>query len=165
MGIFDNIENATFNDGGNYFKAGSYDVEVVKLKVGVNRKKNNYFAADLKIIGCSPNCGMEVNEIGNWYTSDLHDSFLGNVKSFATALLSIHGPVDPKAITNEVIEGLVEKDGAAMVGARLRLDVRMEATKSGGTFSKHIWRPAGATHTDAKTEQVSNGAGSVIATA
>jgi hypothetical protein len=144
MSIFDKIEAATFSEGGNYIKPGAYDLEVVKLKIGQTRKKENFFAASFKVLGTSnPDC--RVGEVVDWFCSDKHDSFLGNVKQFAVALLSAAGPVAPDAITSQLMDGLVDKDGAAVAGSRIRVQVTMVPTKAGGTFSRHLWLPAGAT--------------------
>lgn len=144
MSIFDKIAEATYTEGGNYIRPGNYDLEVVKLKVGVTRKKANFFAANFKVLGSSnPEC--RVGEVVDFFTSDVHDSFLGNVKQFAVALLSSAGPVAPDAITSQLMDGLVDKDGAAVAGSRIRVQVTLVPTKAGGTFSRHLWLPAGAT--------------------
>ena len=143
MSVFDSIENASFSEGGNYLHQGAYDLEIVKVKLGKTRKNNNFVAVDVKILGTTSD--MRIGEIGNWFTSDMHDSFLGNVKQFCVALLSASGPIDPSSINSAVVEGICKDDGAAIVGSRIRLQVTMVPTQKGGTFSRHTWLPAGAT--------------------
>ena len=143
MSIFDRIEDATFSEGGNYLHEGAYDLEIVKVKVAKTRKNHDFFAVDVKILGTTSD--MRIGEIGNWFTSTQHDSFLGNVKQFCTALLSASGPIDPASINAEVVDGIAKDNGAAVVGSRIRLQVTQVPTKAGGTFSRHTWLPAGAT--------------------
>lgn len=143
MSVFDNIDKATFSEGGNYLRSGSYDLEISKVKLGKTRKGHNFVAVDVKILGTTSD--MSIGEIGNWFTSDQHDSFLGNVKQFCVALLSTGGPIDQGSITSEVVDGICKDDGAAVVGSRIRLQVTIVPTQKGGTFSRHTWLPAGAT--------------------
>jgi hypothetical protein len=145
MSVFDGIAEATYNEGGNYLHPGSYDLEIVKLKVGQTRKKDDFFAADLKILGTTSD--MRIGEIANFFTSTKQERalFLGNVKGFAKALLSATGEIDDGAITPEVMDGICDKNGAAVVGARIRVQVTQVPTLAGGTYSRHTWMPAGAT--------------------
>jgi hypothetical protein len=41
------------------------------------------------------------------------------------------------------MESLVDKGGEAVVGTRLKVQVTAVPTKSGGTYSKHLWFPLG----------------------
>ena len=143
MGVFDKIGEATFSEGGNYFRPGAYDLEIVKVKQDQTRKNHDFVAVDCKILGTTSD--MHIGEIGNWFTSNQHDSFLGNVKQFCYALLSSSGSVDANSITPEIVESICKDNGAAVVGSRIRLQVTQVSTQKGGTFSRHTWLPAGAT--------------------
>ena len=149
MSIFDRIESATFSEGGNYLKQGNFDLEITKIKLGKTRKLEDYFAVDFKIIGTS-STEMQIGEAVNWFQGFKHDSALGNIKQFVTALLASAGPVAPDAITAAFMDALVDKDGAAVAGSRIRVQVTPVPTKTGGTFSRHLWLPAGATETAAQ---------------
>lgn len=157
MSVFDGIETAQlWENKGAYLPPGSYDLEVVALKAAKTRKGEAFFAADLKVLGTS-NKDVTIGAIHNWFTGAKHDSFLSNVKSFVVALLSANGTViDPTQINADVMDSLVDRDGATVAGSRIRCDVRLVDTKSGGKFSAHVWRAAGATAAPAKEEQVAN---------
>jgi len=143
MGVFSGIENAKSTEGGNYLHAGIYDVEVVRLSVGQTRKGVNFFAADLRVLGTN-NPDHRVGEIVNWFVGFDKDAALGNVKAFAVACLSSEGAIDPATITEQVMNALCEKGGEAVAGTKLKVQVTPVATKSGGTYSKHMWFPIGA---------------------
>jgi hypothetical protein len=143
MGVFAGIEEAKSTEGGNYLKPGMYDVEVVRLSVGKTRKGVPFFAADLRILGTN-NPDHRIGEVANWFVGFDKDAALGNVKAFAVAMLSSEGSVDPASITEAVMESLVDKGGEAVAGTRVKVQVTIVETKSGGTFSKHLWFPAGA---------------------
>jgi hypothetical protein len=143
MGLFSGIENAKATEGGNYLKPGLYDVEVVRVATGQTRKKVDFFAADLRVVG-SNNPDHRAGEVVNWFVGFDKEPALGNVKAFAVACLSSEGPIDPASITEEVMNGLVEKGGEAVAGTRLKVQVTLVDTKGGGKYSKHLWFPAGA---------------------
>ena len=143
MGLFSGIENAKATEGGNYLKPGLYDVEVVRLATGQTRKKVDFFAADLRVVG-SNNPDHRVGEVVNWFVGFDKEPALGNVKAFAVACLSSEGPIDPASITEAVMNGLVEKGGEVVAGTRLKVQVTLVDTKGGGKYSKHLWFPAGA---------------------
>lgn len=142
MGVFSGIENAKSTEGGNYLKPGIYDVEVVRLSVGTTRKQVPFFTADLRILG-SNNPDHRVGEVANWFVGFDKDAALGNVKAFAVACLSSEGAVDPASITEKVMESLVDKGGEAVAGTQLKVQVTQVPTKTGGTYSKHLWFPIG----------------------
>ena len=143
MGLFSGIENAKATEGGNYLKPGLYDVEVVRLATGVTRKKVDFFAADLRVIGTN-NPDHRPGEVVNWFVGMDKEPALGNIKAFAVACLSSEGAIDPASITEDVMNGLVEKGGEAVAGTRLKVQVTLVDTKGGGKYSKHLWFPAGA---------------------
>jgi hypothetical protein len=143
MGLFSGIENAKATEGGNYLKPGLYDVEVVRITTGQTRKKVDFFAADLRVIG-SNNPDHRAGEVVNWFVGMDKEPSLGNIKAFAVACLSSEGPIDPASITEQVMNGLVEKGGEAVAGARLKVQVTLVDTKGGNKFSKHLWFSAGA---------------------
>jgi hypothetical protein len=143
MGVFKGIEEAKATEGGNYLKPGIYDVEIVRLKVGKTRKGVAFFASDLRVIG-SNNPDHRVGEIVNWFVGFDKDAALGNVKAFATAVLSGEAPVDPQTVTEQVMEAMVDKGGEDVAGTRLKVQVTLVDTKGGGKFSRHLWFPAGA---------------------
>lgn len=143
MGLFSGIENAKATEGGNYLKPGVYDVEVVRLAVGQTRKKVDFFAADLRVIGTN-NPDHRPGDVVNWFVGLDKDAALGNIKAFAAACLSSEGPIDQSTITEAVMDGLVEKGGEAVAGTRLKVQVSLVDTKSGGKYSKHLWFAAGA---------------------
>jgi hypothetical protein len=142
MGVFSGIENAKSTEGGNYLKSGIYDVEVVRLSVGTTRKGIPFFAADLRVLGTN-NPDHRVGEVANWFVGFDKDAALGNVKAFAVACLSSEGAVDPASITEKVMESLVDKGGEAVAGTQLKVQVTQVPTKTGGTYSKHMWFPIG----------------------
>lgn len=143
MGLFSGIESAKATEGGNYLKPGVYDVEVVRLTTGQTRKKVDFFAADLRVIG-SNNPDHRSGEVVNFFVGMDKEPALGNIKAFAVACLSSEGAIDAASITEEVMNGLVEKGGEAVAGTRLKVQVTQVPTKTGGTYSKHLWFPAGA---------------------
>jgi hypothetical protein len=142
MSIFSGIENAKSTEGGAYLTAGVYDVEVIRLTVGKTRKGVPFFAADMKVIG-SNNPEHRPGEVRNWFVGMDKDAALGNIKGFAVACLSSEGAIDPASVTEQVMESLVDKGGEAVVGTRLKVQVTAVPTKSGGTYSKHLWFPLG----------------------
>lgn len=154
MGIFAKIEEAKATEGGNYLRPGNFDVEVVRIKVGETRKKIPFFAVDLKILGTN-NPEHKIGEICNWFVGMDKDAALGNIKAFATALLSAEGPVDPSTITEQVMEQITEKDGEMVAGTRLKVQVTLVDTKGGNKFSKHLFFPAGAIATQTPSNGVS----------
>lgn len=143
MGVFAGIEEAKATEGGNYLKPGLYDVEVIRLTVGKTRKNVAFFAADLRVVG-SNNPDHKIGETVNWFVGFDKDAALGNVKAFACAVLSGEGPVDAATITESVMEAMVEKGGESIAGTRLKVQVTLVDTKTGGKFSRHLWFPAGA---------------------
>jgi len=142
MGVFSGIENAKSSEGGNYLKPGVYDVEVVRLSTGRTRKGVDFFAADFKILG-SNNPDHRIGEIVNYFVGFDKEPSLGNVKAFAVACLSSEGAVDPATISEAVMESLVDKGGEAVAGTQLKVQVAQVPTKTGGTYSKHMWFPIG----------------------
>lgn len=140
MSIFAGIENARSTEGGNYLDVGVHEVEIMRLTTGKTRKGVPFFAADMKILGTN-STKHRIGEVANFFVGFDKDAALGNVKAFAVACLSIEGPIDPSTITQPVMDGLVEKGGEAVVGTRLKVQVTQVPTKSGGTYSKHLWFP------------------------
>ncbi len=158
MSVFDGIENAqVWENKGSYLLPGSYDLEIVSIKSFETRKKERAFVAEFKVLGTS-NKEINIGAVHSWFTSSRHENFLSNVKAMATALLSTDGPIDPSQITAEIMDSLVDKDGATVRGSRIRCDVRLVDTKSGGKFSAHTWRAAGAMGAGTKDEQADNSA-------
>lgn len=143
MGIFSGIEEAKATEGGAYLKPGVYDVEVVRVVTGKTRKGDPFFAVDVRILGTN-NPEHRIGETASWFVSMSWEPSLGNIKAFAVACLSSEGAIDPNSITEKVMDGLTDKGGEAIVGTRLKVQVTLVSTKSGGTFSKHLWFAAGA---------------------
>jgi hypothetical protein len=142
-GFFSGIETARMTEGGNYLKPGIYDVELIKCKTDKTRHGVGFFACDFKIAG-SNNPDHRIGDVNNWFVGFDKDAALGNIKGWAVAVLSNLTPgIDQNAITEEVMEGLIEKNGEAIKGQKLRVQVTLVPTKTGGQFSRHQWYPAG----------------------
>lgn len=147
MGLFSGIQDAKATQGGNYLKPGMYAVQIDRVTVGQTRKGVDFFAVDLKILGTNSDA-HSLGSIANWFVGFDKEPALANCKAFAKAVLSNALPegeeFDESTITEEVMEGLIADNGAAIRGQKLQVQVVQVPTKAGGTFSRHLWFREGA---------------------
>lgn len=142
MGLFSGIKDAKATQGGNYLKPGMYLVQVLRVNIGKTRKGVDFFAVDMKVLGSNSD-EHGLGSVVNWFVGFDKDASLGNCKAFACAVLSNALPegqdFDESTITEEVMEGLVADNGKAIQGQKLRVQVTLVPTKTGGQFSRHLW--------------------------
>lgn len=151
MGLFSNIDKAEASVGRVYFKAGTYDIEIQKAEQGETRLHVGLFGLTMQVIG-SNNADFKVGSTVNYVTMSDQDSFLGNVKAVAMAVLGNALPpgatINPKDITESVIEGMFKVDKATnrdmWMGQKLHVVVVDKPKKDGGIFSAHNWFSAKA---------------------
>lgn len=147
MGLFAGIKDARATQGGNYLKPGMYLLQVIRVTIGKTRKGVDFFAVDFKVLG-SNNEEHGVGSIVNWFVGFDKEPALANCKAFAVAVLGNALPegqeFDESSITEEVMDGLVADNGKAIAGQKVQCQVVTVPTKSGGTFSRHLWFREGA---------------------
>lgn len=144
MSVFSGIENVKISEGGNYLKPGDYDLEIVKVTVGVTRKGVQFFSVQFKVCG-APEDTHQIGEFVDWYNGKDKDGFLPNIKEWARAVLQNTSEVlvQESDITEEVMNALVADNGEACRGMKLRCRVVLKPIKSkpGSFFSRHYWYP------------------------
>lgn len=149
MGVFDNIEKARTSGGGVYLGAGAYELEHLIVTVGQTRPPKSYafLAVHFKVLG-SNNPAHKIGDEVDWFIGADKDAFLSNAKEWAKAVLQSSvpeggEPIDEATITSAVLEELTDKNGEAVRGQVLRVNVVPKPIKSkpGSFYSRHYWLP------------------------
>jgi hypothetical protein len=142
MSLFAGIKNAQVTSGGNYMRAGTHALQLLKLTQGRTRKGVDFVAADFRVLNSTNEEHPEGSTV-NWFAGADKDGFLSNVKALAVAILSSHAGemVDENTVDEDVMEGLVAEGGAEVSGAKLNADAFLVDTRRGGKFTKIIWAP------------------------
>lgn len=148
MGIFKGIEEAKVGQGGNYLRTGSYLFAIEKIETGTNRKKQDFVAAQLKVIevlapaheGAIDDTGKQerthaVGETVTWMVMLSWDGWLGKIKAFLAAAMGVL----PEQIDEAGAEAAVSAENP-FAGLHVRADVRQVITKGkGARFDEPRW--------------------------
>ncbi len=142
MGLFEGVEGAKVGQGGVYFLAGNYLVEVEKVLAKRSRKKEDLFIVEAGILE-SDNAQRKAGSSASWIVNFKHDAALGNIKGFLAACNGID-PGDRAKVDEEITEDVCEyavDDENPLSGTRVKLSCVMTQTKAGGDFTLHLWSP------------------------
>ena len=148
MGRFSSLANVRTNQGGLYFLAGDYDVELDEVKLIDTRKGQEAFIISGKVLtstnpdrapGCKPSQVMVLK-------TEILETVMSNIKQFAGAALGIEDPDDYEPeegktleeFWDETLEAIVS-DEQPLKGVKIHLNVSMIKTREGKDFSKHVW--------------------------
>lgn len=136
MGLFENIENASISEGGNYLNDGDYLLEVDKVISKKTRKGPHAYIVELKVLESNQPKNRPGSK-ASYVTTNAQDMFLGNVKAFVAAVCD----VDVSEVDEEAAEVTCNEKNP-LKGKRVRDQVFTVKTKAGKDFSKHKWSPA-----------------------
>ncbi len=145
MGLFSGIEDARLNQGGVYFLAGKYEVEVVRCLTMTSRKKDDLFIVEA-LIHATSNSARPVGTKASWIVNFKQDAALGNIKSFIAACNGIPAHDEDrirKEVTDDVCEYAVSDDNP-LAGTRLSLSCTEIKTRAGTPFTLHAWETSSA---------------------
>lgn len=153
MSRFANLAKVTTNQSGLYFKDGTYLVEVQAIKFFENRKRQDTFVVEAKVIessnperppGCTPSQVITINP-------EFEETCWGNIKQFAGAVLGLDDPDEiseeelgdrsVEAFWIQSLEYLVDEKEKPAKGVQLRLSCTTIETRAGGSFTRHVWSP------------------------
>lgn len=135
MGAFTGMENAEVGQGGVYIQPGIYsDVEILALKLGKSRKKQEFFAAELRIHESAGDGANPEDSKATWMVMLHHDAALGNIRAFLAAAAG----VDVKEVDEKAAE-LAVSDEQPFAGVHLRAEASNITTKKGLPFTKVLW--------------------------
>lgn len=145
MGLFTGVEDAKVGQGGVYFLAGKYLVEVVKCFAMSSRKREDLFIVEC-MIHESNNAERPAGTTASWIVNFKHDAALGNIKGFIAACNGID-PSDEAKVNEEVNEEVCEyavDDDNPLAGTTLQVTATQITTRDGGPFTLHSWEPVAA---------------------
>tara|TARA_R110000824_G_scaffold176239_1_gene355126 strand:- start:19332 stop:19787 length:456 start_codon:yes stop_codon:yes gene_type:complete len=141
MSIFSGISAVTSDAKSEYLTEGEYQLDLRAVRL-INSKKSNddFFIVEFTVTKSrgdqSAPAGTEaawVCKMGGQYP----ESALRDVNDFVKAAT---GATDAE-ITDDLIDSMVENDGADIAGLKVRCSVTEKPTQRGGVFSKHTFRP------------------------
>lgn len=130
MGLFSNISQAQFSEGGNYLKEGVFRLEVMKVILKKTRKGPMGFIAELRIVQSS----NKLHEIGSdvtWMTLDSQEPFLGNVKQFIASVSDVEMNTVDEAAAEFVVD-----EAQPLKGLFVRASAVNITTQKGKAFTK-----------------------------
>lgn len=152
MGLFEDIDKAKGTEGGNYFKPGTYVVQVQKCKQDKTRNDKEFFAADCKIMA-SNNEEMPVGASASFFIlfDEYPDLSLGNVADFMRAglcsfviqkeveqeLPKDHNDLPLDEVTADTISG----EENILAGILVNVEAYNKTTKKGNDFTRYKWSP------------------------
>jgi len=147
MGIFDNIGNAQYFEGGKYVSPGLYLAEVVKVKQAATRQKRPFFVVEMKVKESS---NLKEHPIGtdmSWMVMLDQDAALGNIKHFIS--------VASETPINEVQAADAEdacSEGNPLAGVTVRVMAVNIKTRAQKDFTKVRFLPASMSAVDAAAQ-------------
>lgn len=153
MRRFKGISKIKTNQGGLYFLEGDYTVEIEAVKWQTNRKKQEQFIIEAKVVestnpdrapGCRPSHILTIRE-------DIAETIWGNIKQAAGALMGLEDPdnfvpsewdldMDVDEFWETSLEEMVSKDNPYK-GTIIKLNCATIQTREGNDFTKHVWGP------------------------
>jgi hypothetical protein len=138
MSIFAKIREAKVYSAGQYFKPGSYEVEIDKVAYFQSDRNAGkwYFVVETRVV--STTSEYKAGESVSWLQDLSKMSSLGNVKQFA---LSLTPGATEQDITEEVMETLCAPEQPA-AGLRIGADVVTRTSKEGRDYTLVQWRVA-----------------------
>ncbi len=149
MGIFDGsnkVKTAKGTEGGIYFLPGTYLVEIVRCKEGLNQHQKKFFVAECKILE-SDNPERKVGTPCSFMVTfdKFPDLSMGNVADFLRAALSsklaamgIDVPFEKVTLDDNIGNDCVGEKNE-LVGVKLRTFAFNKPTKEGTDFTRHKW--------------------------
>jgi len=137
MGIFGNIGNAKYSDGGVYVLPGVYRCEILKCVYMKTRKGQDAFIVELKVLE-STNKDRLPGSTMSWMVTLDKEPALGNIKQF----LSEACETNMDAITEQVVEACIAENGPQpqpLAGRMVRCSATEITTKANRPFTKVKW--------------------------
>jgi hypothetical protein len=134
MGIFGNIKDAKYSDGGVYLKAGVYRLEILKVLYKKTRQQKDAFIAEFKVLESTckellPGC------VASWMVTLDKEPALGNIKQFLAEVLNC--PMEK--IDEQIVEAVIAETGPKpnpLAGQMVRAAAVDIQTKAGRPFTK-----------------------------
>lgn len=130
MGLFSNISNAQYSEGGNYLKDGVFRLEIKKTILKKTRKGPMGFIVECGILE-STNPAHIVGSEATWMVTDDKEPFLGNVKQFIATALEVE-----MAEINEEVAELIVGDEQPLKGKIVRASGINILTRKNTNFTK-----------------------------
>lgn len=138
MGLFSGIEKASSTKGGSWFPVnGKFLVEIVELKNYRTRSKGDSSIAEFVVVE-SDHEDVKPGQSRSWMVMHSHDSALGNIKNFLSAVV---GCAEDEITEEDADEAYGETN--PLKGKQVILETHHHTTKAGNDFTKHLWYPAG----------------------
>jgi len=140
MSIFSGIGEMTTDNKSAYLTTGEYTASIVAVRL-VNSKKSadDFFVVELTVTSARGENAQPVGTEAAWVCKmggRYPESALRDINSFLRAAT---GAADAD-IDAQFVEDVIKDDGLALVDMVVRISVSEKPTKSGGVFSKHIFR-------------------------
>jgi hypothetical protein len=134
MGIFGNIKDAKYSDGGVYLKKGVYRLEILKVLYKKTRQQKDAFIAEFKVID-STNTELLPGCVCSWMVTLDKEPALGNIKQFLAEALGCQ----MEQITEQIVEAVINESGEKanpLGGKFIRAAAVDIMTKAGRPFTK-----------------------------
>lgn len=139
---FSGIGSAQVGKGGNFFKPGTYLVQIKSCLFKVSRKRDDLYiieATICKALASGEGSNMENSSASQVLNLTKHDAAMGNVKGFLCALLNCKEE-DLSDAEWEAAAELSCSDEQPFAGNYALVEVREVKTKAGGDFTLHQWQ-------------------------
>lgn len=138
-GLFENIENASISEGGNWLQEGDFLLEVNKViskKRSKPGKMGYSYIVELTVLE-SNNTKNRKGSLASYVTTSDKPMFLGNVKAFVAATCA----VDVSEVDQEAAEATCHEKNP-LKGKRVRAQAFNTTLQNGSPFTKIKWSPA-----------------------
>lgn len=131
MGLFSNIANAQYSEGGNYLKEGVFRLEILKVVLKKTRKGVDSYIVEFKVHESDNPAHRPGSEV-TWLVGFDKEPAMGNVKQFiATAC----GTTDLSGVDEATAELTVSAE-QPLTGKFVRASAVNITTKAGRPFTK-----------------------------
>ena len=131
MGIFGNIKDAKYSDGGVYLKKGVFRLEILKVLYKKTRQGKDAFIAEFKVLE-STNTELLSGCVCSWMVTLDKEPALGNIKQFLAEALA----VNMEQITEQIVEAVIDEAKNPLAGKFVRAAAVDIMTKAGRPFTK-----------------------------
>lgn len=131
MGVFGNIGNAKYSEGGVYLGPGVFRLEIVAVKVFKTRKGQQAFCAEF-IVHESSNKDHQPGSTCSWMVTLDKEPAMGNIKQFIAAVYE----TDMDEVTEAVADMVTDEEKNPTKGMFVRASANQIKTRKGGDFTK-----------------------------
>src|SRR5262245_29083972 len=133
MGIFANIKEAKYSDGGVYVEPGVYRVQVQHVKKGRTRTAKDFFVVEMLIME-SNNDKRKPGTVMSWMVTLDKEPALGNVKQFVSTATGCEMDEVDEAGVEEIVS-----ERNPLEKTILRISAVEIMTKANRPFTKVRW--------------------------